>query len=86
VDQGIWMWETAGLAAETFRGADQEGRHELGGALIKDASWGQGRLEVTLKPPFDVILQEGQQVRRAEQDDDGGTKWAVLMRPPTLST
>ena len=42
--------------------------------LVKQATWGEGRLEVALKPPFDVILREVQKVRAAEKVGDGGTR------------
>ena len=60
------MWETAGLAAETFRSAATDERRELASVLIKHATWGEGRLVVTLKPPFDVILREVRKVRATE--------------------
>ena len=74
VDQGIWIWETAGLAAETFRTADPDERRQLAGVLVKQATWGEGRLEVTLRPPFDVIVREVQKVRAGETAGDRGTR------------
>ena len=68
------MWETAGPAAERFRTAEPDERRELASGLVKQATWGEGRLEVALKPPFDVILREVQKVRAAEKVGDGGTR------------
>jgi hypothetical protein len=42
--------------------------------LVKQATCGEGRLEVTLKPPFDVTLREVQKVRAAEKVGDGDTR------------
>jgi hypothetical protein len=66
VDQGIWIWKTAGFAEETFRKAPCAERRELAGVLVKQWRWGAGRLDVTFKAPFDVILREVRKVRAAE--------------------
>ena len=75
VDQGIWIWNTAGFAAETFRKAQPAERRELAGVLVQQAGWGAGRLDVTFKPPFDVILREVRKVRATEGSEPGsGTR------------
>lgn len=81
VDQGVWMWETAGLAAETFRSAATDERRELASVLIKHATWGEGRLVVTLKPPFDVILREVRKVRATETAKPDSSTSRVMKNP-----
>jgi hypothetical protein len=85
VDQGIWIWNTAGFAAETFRKAQPAELRELAGVLVQQASWGADRLDVTFKPPFDVILREVRKsalrVRSLPRKQLSGGAQSTLLEP-----
>jgi hypothetical protein len=69
----IQLLELACQAADLFERQPSDARRELLKFVVSNCTWQEGRLAVSYRPPFDLILETAEATARNDQGgpDDG---------------
>ena len=63
--------ELASRAPALFVEQDDEGKRSLLNFAVSNSSWRDGKLTVTLREPFDLILEQADLARSEGPDEEG---------------
>jgi site-specific DNA recombinase len=73
LDSGIRLLELASQAADLFVRQASAARRDLLKFVVSNCTWRDGRLAVSYRPPFDLILETAEATAKNDQagSDDG---------------
>jgi site-specific DNA recombinase len=73
LDSGIQLLELASQAADLFEQQASDARRDLLKFVVSNCTWREGRLAVSYRPPFDLILETAEATAKNDQaGPDGG--------------
>jgi site-specific DNA recombinase len=71
LDLGIQLVELASQAADLFERQPSDARRDLLKFVVSNCTWQEGRLAVSYRPPFDLILETAEATARNDRGDPG---------------
>ncbi len=71
LDSGIRLLELASQAADLFVQQASDARRDLLKFVVSNRTWRNGRLAVSYRPPFDLILETARATARNDQGGPG---------------